>query len=89
MGQHQRYYYTSEQPYFLDPPTPAASTKVSAYEGSLNTKPVWGRTTLEAGYRYTKRRSLLRHLGGRGGREHRRGQELPEQPVWLGMSYPF
>jgi hypothetical protein len=89
LGQYQKYFYTSKQPYYMDPTHTGRQDKVTAYETSVVTKPVWGPVTMEGGYRYTKRRSSSATSTVEGAASIEEDKNYQNNRVWLGMSYPF
>lgn len=89
MGQRQNYFYTSEQPYFLDQTHTGREDNVTAFEAAANTKPLWGSVSFEAGYRYTVRRSSSATSVIEGAESIEEDKNYQNNRAWLGMSYPF
>jgi hypothetical protein len=89
MGQYQEYYYTSKQLYYIDTTHTGRKDRVSAYETSVTTRPVYGSVTMEAGYRYTRRRSSSASSAVAGAESIEEDKNYEDNRVWLGMSYPF
>jgi hypothetical protein len=83
-GQYQAYYYTSEQPYWVDPTHVGRKDEVFVVESTLGTGRIWGPMTGEIGYRFTKRQSSS---GAAADLEE--DKNYHNQRFWVGTSYPF
>lgn len=86
MGQLQKYYFTSDRPYFEDQLHVGRADDVRAFEIGVDTKPVYGPVSLTAGYRYSRRTtSLPASISA----EDAEDKAYTDNRVWVGMSYPF
>jgi hypothetical protein len=83
-GQYQAYYFTSEQPYWIDGTHVGRKDEVYAWESTIGTKPIVRQTTLEIGYRFTRRASSSAATS-----DLEEDKNYHDTRAWLGLSYPF
>ena len=83
-GQYQAYFYTSTQPYWEDNTHVGRKDEIYVGETALGSKALWNGTTLELGYRFTRRASSSAAADNlEEDKNYHNGR------VWFGMSYPF